>query len=373
MTTNAVTARHRQIFRGLAFAGTLTLAGCAPTAISSSPTGPPGTVPSATGVTATGTPSWTVVTGLAEPPQYASTLDSVACAGVSDCWTVGLVLANGVPTLVAHNGGGGWVASQAAGPDGALHGVTCVSAGDCWAVGDKIEQYNGSDWTVVANPDASASLNGGVTCVSASNCWAAGVDHGKPVFERYNGTAWALASGSFLPASGAGIFGIACPTASDCWGVGWNGEQTLVEHNGGTGWAVANARAAGGVLNGVSCISTADCWAVGESAPVDQSALGQTIFEHFNGSAWVAVVGPTFTTAFVQLHGVSCVSSTDCWAVGSARGRPLIEHYTANGWAVVDSSAAPNNAVLNSVTCVASGECWAVGSNGHQTLIEHYS
>jgi hypothetical protein len=372
MTTNDVPALHRHAFRGIAFAGTLMLAGCATSVVASSPTGASGTVPTAAGATATGIPSWTIVSGLAVPPQYASTLDSVACASTSDCWTVGLVLANGVPTLVAHNSGSGWVASRAAGPDGALHGVTCVSTSDCWAVGDKIEHFNGSDWTVVTDPDTGASLYGGITCVSASDCWAAGVDHGKHVFEHYNGTAWTLASNA-APAAGGGIFGIACATASDCWGVGWNGEQTLVEHNGGTGWVAAKAPVAGGVLNGVSCISTTDCWAVGETAPVDQSALGQSIFEHYNGSAWAAVVGPTFTTAYVQLHSVSCVSSTDCWAVGSAGGRPLIEQYTASGWVVVASSSAPNSAVLNSVTCVATSECWAVGSNGQQPLIEHYS
>ena len=65
---------------------------------------------------------------------------------------------------------------------------------------------------------------------------------------------------------------------------------------------------------------------------------------HFNGMTLAAALAPnSFALAEAEesavLAGVSCVSSTDCWAVGSADyGNgvgTLIEHYAGHGWSVV--------------------------------------
>jgi hypothetical protein len=71
---------------------------------------------------------------------------------------------------------------------------------------------------------------------------------------------------------------------------------------------------------------------------------------------------------------VTCLSATDCWAVGfniGSNGRALIEHYTGSNWAIVSSPNTPGD--LNGVTCVSAGDCWAVGINtigNGQPLIE---
>src|SRR5207244_865516 len=82
---------------------------------------------------------------------------------------------------------------------------------------------------------------------------------------------------------------------------------------------------------------------------------------------WTIVASPNTSTTQNNLLGVTCVSASDCWAVGSnvagsGAPRTLIEHWDGTVWAVVSSPNAslPNN-VLSSVTCVSASDCWAVG------------
>src|SRR5439155_10420175 len=82
---------------------------------------------------------------------------------------------------------------------------------------------------------------------------------------------------------------------------------------------------------------------------------------------WSIVASPNPGTTQNNLLGVTCVSASDCWAVGSyvagsGAPRTLIEHWDGTVWAVVSSPNAslPNN-VLAGVTCVSASDCWAVG------------
>src|SRR5438105_8669888 len=85
------------------------------------------------------------------------------------------------------------------------------------------------------------------------------------------------------------------------------------------------------------------------------------------GGDWSIVTSPNTSTTQNNLLGVTCVSASDCWAVGSYvadRGAPqtLIEHWDGTSWAIVPSpnTSLPNN-VLSGVTCVSWSDCWAVG------------
>ena len=71
-----------------------------------------------------------------------------------------------------------------------------------------------------------------------------------------------------------------------------------------------------GLLNGVSSASATDAWALGVIGP------GQTLYSltaRWNGTRWARVPSPSpgGRNAFSTLTGVSAVSASDAWAVGS--------------------------------------------------------
>src|SRR6476661_8007851 len=100
---------------------------------------------------------------------------------------------------------------------------------------------------------------------------------------------------------------------------------------------------------------------------------------------WSIVSSPnTSATQNNDLFGVTCVSASDCWAVGDYSNenlipRTLIEHWDGTSWAIVSSpnTGATDHNYLRGVTCVSASECWAVGYYYHdtfpvQTLIERW-
>jgi len=225
--------------------------------------------------------------------------------------------------------------------DNFLNGVTCVSASDCWAVGfanngtadqTLVEQWNGASWSIVPSPSTSAAHTdslSGVNCPSASDCWAVGFANtgtaDQTLVEHWNGTSWSIVpSPNTTAAQHNELNDISCLSASDCWGVGdaSNGtaDQTLVEQWNGTSWVIVSSpnttTAHDNFFYGVTCVSTSACWAVGFA---NNGTADQTLVEQWNGTSWVIVSSrSTTTTQFNDLFGVSCVSASDCWAVGQA-------------------------------------------------------
>src|SRR5260370_23658835 len=118
------------------------------------------------------------------------------------------------------------------------------------------------------------------------------------------------------------------------------------------------------ILTGVTCLSGSECWSVGYYA--GDGLLEQTVTEYWNGVSWVLV--PSANTSpddYNFLSAITCVSASDCWAVGEYRppfnnAYTLVEHWDGTSWSVVpspntsiDSSTTHNNGnYLNSVTCI---------------------
>jgi hypothetical protein len=108
------------------------------------------------------------------------------------------------------------------------------------------------------------------------------------------------------------------------------------------------------VLQAVTCVSASECWAVGESFA--GSSAYPTLIERWDGTSWAVVNSPS-PDKQNTLNAVTCVSALECWAVGySSSGAPdttLIEHWDGTAWAVVSS---PNTSatlnVLRGVACV---------------------
>ncbi len=251
---------------------------------------------------------------------------------------------------------------------------------------------------------ASAGLS--VSCVTAHDCWSVG---GGPAL-HWNGSRWSAVSYP-LPAGTRqenGLNAVSCTARSNCWGVGsvyaddygpvlndavrWNGHSWVsAETPNPAGTSDHYDRSS---LEAVSCVSASSCWAVGTS----RSADGPTLIEalRWNGSGWstVPTPEPAGTTGLTQdynavpsdndLHAISCLSRSDCWAVGtyepsgdltgannglSPASFNLALHWNGHGWSVspTPQPAAAKPGDFNNLTgvwCVSRADCWAVGVTG---------
>src|SRR5207249_11851701 len=104
-------------------------------------------------------------------------------------------------------------------------------------------------------------------------------------------------------------------------GTSATGHQPLIAHWDGTSWAVVSSPNTSvmhdTVLRAVTCVSASDCWAVGDYYNGTVSTPFQTLIEHWDGTSWAIVTSPdTSATTDNVLYGVTCVSASDCWAVG---------------------------------------------------------
>src|SRR5579863_1157819 len=192
-------------------------------------------------------------------------------------------------------------------------------------------------WSIVNSPSpGSMDILYGITAISPQNVWAVGRTVDKQGFnhvliEHWNGTQWSHV-GSPDPYSTANyLLAIAAVSANDVWAVGGTSSVPLIEHWNGTVWSII-PNPGTGALNGVSVLSSTDIWAVGSN--------GRTLTEHWNGTQWSIVKSPNPGKYGNGLAAVTIISSSDVWAVGDAATTQfgevsLIEHWNGTQWKVV--------------------------------------
>jgi hypothetical protein len=123
-----------------------------------------------------------------------------------------------------------------------------------------------------------------------------------------------------------------------------------------------------GELDGLSCPTSTSCWAVGSHyAPKDRASGIEpfdepaTLIEHWSGSHWHVVPSPTLGD-FDPLTSVSCPTSMDCVAVGG-----YTETWSGHRWSLLKDGDGPLT-----VSCPRPNECvgaWADnGTNYHAEL-----
>ena len=185
------------------------------------------------------------------------------------------------------------------------------------------------------------------------------------------------------------LYGVSCPSSGSCFAVGYHstvsGVRSLVEHWNGSNWSIMASPDPKGTiqdyLRGVSCVSTTSCFAVGNYSTV---AIGSdTVVEHWNGKRWSILRSPDPAGASSTiLRGVSCPSARSCFAVGeyslNSTTRTLAEHWNGQRWSIVASPNPSGSSVsaLNAVSCPTTGSCFAVGSRGSTSskgLVEHWN
>jgi hypothetical protein len=132
-------------------------------------------------------------------------------------------------------------------------------------------------------------------------------------------------------------------------------------------------------LYGISAVSATDLWAVGT-----KDSGHDPLIENSSGGRWKAVTSPKPTgAAAVSLYGVSAASAGDVWAVGSATvsgtNKTVIEQWNGTAWTIV-ASPDPSGATgsyLYGVDAVSASDVWAVGyarvSGTDESLIEQWN
>jgi hypothetical protein len=165
------------------------------------------------------------------------------------------------------------------------------------------------------------------------------------------------------PSGNGGFDGVECSGAKICAAVGsyydkkakaqlpdaasWNGR----------GWKLqrtpAPARTSESELDGLSCAKRAFCAAVGSD--VLTSGRWITLAEVWRGKRWqITRTPPLESPKFNALHAVSCLSASECMAVGIANEQALIERWHAGRWTIqrAPRPAGSKNSLLYGVSCV---------------------
>lgn len=175
--------------------------------------------------------------------------------------------------------------------------------------------------------------------------------------------------------------GVAAIASNDVWAVGGHGvfgnhAQQLIQHWNGTSWSIVPGPTLStpNELLAVSAVGANEVWAVG-----GYNSGGQALIQRWNGSTWTVSTHPNPGT-FNRFFGVAAISSNNVWAVGvTSKGglsQTLVEHWDGASWQVIPSPNIPGqHNQLNAVAPVpgAPNELWAVGEAGPSALILHWN
>ncbi len=335
----------------------------------------------------------------------AGVIKGLSCSSPSSCLAVGFAN-NGDSEVAEAWNGHAWRSVTPAAPAGStfalFEGVDCTSSHMCVAVGGYdqgsdflplAEKWNGSSWKRLTTSSVGSSSGfNAVSCPNSSSCWAVGTANSKPLAEHWTGHSFATVS---MVAKGQDdqVNGISC-RAGSCVAVGGDTLGTLTERSTGKGFSVITGGSTPsktiGDLWAVSCVSAKHCVAAGESDAKTGGAI-RTLTEVYNGKRFKTFASPDPThlkVPYNSLYGISCTSSTNCWAAGEggayAFGGPNptskdrstdAVHWNGKRWSVV-GSANPNNKPSGflAISCSRASSCMAGGlwepTGTQETLIE---
>jgi hypothetical protein len=246
-----------------------------------------------------------------------------------------------------------------------------------------------------------------VACTSATFCVVVG-DHAVGKYqdsglaEAWDGLTWRLQHTPAV-AYGSSLAAISCAAANRCMAVGsYNANKIgvaeplpLAERWNGRGWTAERpppdrvsyrGKLASDItqLTGVSCPSRSFCLASGIALRAQNGDPFGAFAVRFDGTRWTTTItGLPFHSPF---YGVSCLSSSDCLAIGQfdrsvfpppATTQPLVENWNRTHWSRVAlphvpipstaSGDTPDalDPVLLSISCVLHSGCTAVGAQAH--------
>jgi hypothetical protein len=186
-----------------------------------------------------------------------------------------------------------------------------------------------SGWAAVRVPRMAGSVElTGVTAFGPSDAWAVGYvadgDSIDTLILHWDGTRWRRMPSPNPSADRNWLVDVSGSSPSDVWAVGSYWDEAHLRHTlamrwDGYQWKVVPSPDGAGndnVLNGVSVLSPSEAWAVGST--LDASFSGRTLVERWDGTSWNIVPSPNPSEIGVgsNLLSVAAESSTDVWAVG---------------------------------------------------------
>ncbi len=312
------------------------------------------------------------------PGSQSNMLLGGAVVGPSDAWTVGFSQGrSGERPLIEHWDGRHWVdvPSPSLGLPGltASASLTAVSASgpaDAWAVGwaanggaaqqPITEHWNGTNWTLVASPrlpmpDAQGPTGAVLTAIddiSLTDAWAvgyyAGNNRSQALIEHWDGQRWLQSSPPSVEEGVNSLTGVVASAQGRLWATGAPETPNLhypalvVALDAGH-WQVMRATGTGqlhSALAGVAIDPGGGLWAVGYTR-ANARAPERALIVRSSSQGWTKVPAPETGPGGSSLVGVTSISPTDAWAVGSVPsltcggpGYPLIEHWNGQQWGV---------------------------------------
>jgi hypothetical protein len=361
------------------------------------------------------------LTRMMTPADIFAELYGVFCTSPGSCWAVGHHYGNGTATLnqMIRWNGSKWRPYPVPEPGGtavddynALVSVRCLNSGDCWAVGsdskgagtgNQVLHWNGTKWSHSSAPTPGPTHSGDenqlddITCVSPADCWVVGYfgSLGSHTFAnqamRWNGKKWSLVTTPDPAGRATGdqneLNAIRCTAAAACVADGYDGHTSSFSNEvlrwNGKKWSMQTTPNPGGtatgdanLLNGLACSSPTSCWAAGEDGPENPATWVNEML-HWNGKKWLTTKVPdpaTGTGAVNDLLWDTCLSATNCWAVGyhghesatTTVFRNDTLHWNGIKWSHV-SSPDPGGTTtsgfngLAGIRCTSAANCWAVG------------
>jgi hypothetical protein len=223
-------------------------------------------------------------------------------------------------------------------------------------------------WTVVtppALPPGTQNYLNGSFALSDTDAWVVGASVNAsagaeaPLVLNWNGTAWSSVSTPTPSGSTPNwaLKSVAASSASDAWAVGVQSSGTkihdsLFEHWNGTAWSVV-AGPNEGVLNAVLDFSPTNAWAF-----ADFSVL------HWDGTAWSVVTGALPALA------VSADGPNDIWGVSRDN---IVTHFNGTSWSSTTLSAPKGTLVFQSVAALSPTDVWVSGATDTSPVLDHFN
>jgi photosystem II stability/assembly factor-like uncharacterized protein len=328
-------------------------------------------------------------------PQYP--LDSLYCSSTEAC--VGI---HGQFASTTSDGGLTWRSARLLN-HGSLEAMACPTPRTCYAVGwDAVGDGTrhaphadnatvlrttdgGKTWT--QEPPRPRDIGGlsDISCPTRSYCLAVGA---SPYSASHQTVAVALVTRNsgrtwrrlVLPKGETELSGVTCSAPRVCLAVDGADTRTISTDNGGTTWTRDHGSPGFGRP---TCIGT-HCLMVGTFAYVMRYVNESTalIFESTNGGhTWASDKLPGFGQSS-ELNDVTCVSATDCVAVGglgvgvgpgagessgiTTQAAVLTTHNGGATW--IAGSVPPSVQGLSAISCPTATSCMAVGYHSSQHL-----
>ncbi|MDZ4804148.1 MAG: PKD domain-containing protein [Candidatus Eisenbacteria bacterium] len=224
-------------------------------------------------------------------------------------------------------------------------------------------------WNAVSMPAAAGHGLAAVSASSATDAWAVwrGLYH-------WDGTDWSLVSAPGLGTQDTVFQAVAAVIPTTAWIVGtatrYGNTQTLFERWNGSAWLVVPSPVVtgGSGFDAVTALNANDAWAVGYRAGglPEFQATTVTLTAHWDGTSWTRIPSPNISNRSHALMDVAAIASNDVWAVGYYRNmtenyQTLILHWNGSSWSITPSPNYPGLNHLYGVSATASNDVWAVG------------